>query len=830
MFLSTKFTENVKNIIIRAKELSDRMGEAHVASEHLLFGVTASDDCYALRLLNSYGVNKTTILVAFTSSGFKLDSRQRTDIISFTPRAKKIFDNAVTLSLEYGHMSVGSEHLLLALLGDVSSVAVKILEVNFSIDINEFKEKLHVALKKSGSGSAENTSKEEKPNAPSVDSSAAGEASKKIGNEKSKLPAVLLEIGTDLTLKARENRIDPIIGRDKETERIIEVLCRKTKNNPILIGEAGVGKTAVVEGLALAIANGEVPDILKSKEIYSLEIGNLMAGTKYRGTLEEKLKTVIETIQKEKNIIVFIDEIHTLAAAGSNSGEVNPADMLKPYLSRGELQTIGATTTDEYKKFIEKNKALERRFQPIMVNPPSVEETILILKGIRDSYEAFHKVKITDEAIVAAATLSDRYIMDRNLPDKAIDLIDEAASRAKVLSSNEPSDVREFKRQIKKLEMEKEEAMISENFEKISSLTYEINKLKEKLQARENDILAIKQQGDGSIHEEDIARVVASWTGIPVGRLGESEKERLVKLEEILHKRVIGQKEAVSAVSRAIRRARAGLKDEKKPIGSFLFLGPTGVGKTELSKAISEAMFDSEDSIIRLDMSEYMEAHSVAKLIGAPPGYVGHEDGGQLTEQVRRKQYSVVLFDELEKAHNDVFNILLQILDEGRLSDSQGRVVSFKNTIIILTSNVGAELFATKKSLGFGENPAKEDNRREVFMEAVKKKFKPEFINRIDEIVIFDKLTIEDIAQIANITLKKLSKRLEDKNIKLKISDKALRHIVKEGYSEEYGARPIKRLIQSQIEDKLAEALLVGSVKDVSELTLIEEGGKLFFK
>ncbi|MCL2771346.1 MAG: ATP-dependent Clp protease ATP-binding subunit, partial [Firmicutes bacterium] len=685
-------------------------------------------------------------------------------------------------------------------------------------------------LKKSGSGSAENTSKEEKPNAPSVDSSAAGEASKKIGNEKSKLPAVLLEIGTDLTLKARENRIDPIIGRDKETERIIEVLCRKTKNNPILIGEAGVGKTAVVEGLALAIANGEVPDILKSKEIYSLEIGNLMAGTKYRGTLEEKLKTVIETIQKEKNIIVFIDEIHTLAAAGSNSGEVNPADMLKPYLSRGELQTIGATTTDEYKKFIEKNKALERRFQPIMVNPPSVEETILILKGIRDSYEAFHKVKITDEAIVAAATLSDRYIMDRNLPDKAIDLIDEAASRAKVLSSNEPSDVREFKRQIKKLEMEKEEAMISENFEKISSLTYEINKLKEKLQARENDILAIKQQGDGSIHEEDIARVVASWTGIPVGRLGESEKERLVKLEEILHKRVIGQKEAVSAVSRAIRRARAGLKDEKKPIGSFLFLGPTGVGKTELSKAISEAMFDSEDSIIRLDMSEYMEAHSVAKLIGAPPGYVGHEDGGQLTEQVRRKQYSVVLFDELEKAHNDVFNILLQILDEGRLSDSQGRVVSFKNTIIILTSNVGAELFATKKSLGFGENPAKEDNRREVFMEAVKKKFKPEFINRIDEIVIFDKLTIEDIAQIANITLKKLSKRLEDKNIKLKISDKALRHIVKEGYSEEYGARPIKRLIQSQIEDKLAEALLVGSVKDVSELTLIEEGGKLFFK
>jgi ATP-dependent Clp protease ATP-binding subunit ClpC len=781
MFYGTNFTENVNKIILHAKSLSDRMGDLQVASEHLLYGVTASDDCYAMRLLNNYGVNKTTILVAFTTSGIAMNNKTRTETISFTPRAQGIFKEAQKLSTEFGHTFVGSEHLLLSILNDDQSIAVKILKLNFGIDINEFKNQLTFALKKTGTASRDEEEKqEEKTKTTGNVDGQVNQKHKKVGNENSKLPASLLEMGSDLTLKARENKIDPIIGRKKEIERIIEILCRKTKNNPCLVGEAGVGKSAVVEGLALAIVNEEVPDILIGKEIYSLEIGSLMAGTKYRGSLEEKLKEVIETIQASKNIIVFIDEIHTLASAGHREGEVNPADMLKPYLSRGELQTIGATTVDEYRKFIEKDKALERRFQPIIVNPPSVDETILILKGLKDSYEAFHKVQIGEEAIKAAATLSDRYIMDRNLPDKAIDLIDEAASRAKVLASNKPAEIKDIEKKISKLSIEKEEATISENYEKVSGLTYEINQLRDKLTEWENDILAIKSKGSAEIGEEEIARVIASWTGIPVMKLTAGEKEKLSGLEDILHKRVIGQRGGVAAVSRAIRRARAGLKDARKPIGSFLFLGPTGVGKTELSKALSEAVFDSEDNIIRLDMSEYMEKHTVSKLIGAPPGYAGHEEGGQLTEQVRRKQYSVVLFDEIEKAHPDIFNILLQILDEGRLSDSHGKLVSFKNTIIIMTSNEGVKDFKASKigfnlsnqsndeinedfkadltaamadgAEAFNNNNGEQKSRKEIFLSAIKKKFKPEFLNRIDEIVVFDALTMSDIAKIASIS------------------------------------------------------------------------------
>ena len=639
-------------------------------------------------------------------------------------------------------------------------------------------------------------------------------------------------MGTDITLKAREGKIDPIIGREKEIERVIEILCRKTKNNPVLIGEAGVGKTAVVEGLAQAIVEGNVPELLQDKIIYSLEIGGLMAGTKYRGSMEERLKDIIETIIASKNIIVFIDEIHTLAQAGSEKGETSPADMLKPYLARGELQTIGATTTDEYKKFIEKDKALERRFQPIMVNPPSVEETIEILKGLKDSYEAFHKITITPEAIEAAATLSDRYIMDRSLPDKAIDLIDEASSKAKVNFNLKPSSIREKEEKIKQLSANRDEASIQRNYEKAAKLQSEIIKLENELETLNKEFNKTVKRSSGSIGANEIAEVVSKWTGIPVTKITESEKDRLLHLEEILHKRVVGQDEAVEAVARAIRRSRVGLQDNKRPIGSFLFMGQTGVGKTELSKAIAEAMFDSENNIIRLDMSEYMESHSVAKLIGAPPGYVGYDEGGQLTEQVRRRPYSVVLFDEIEKAHPDIFNALLQILDDGRLTDGQGRLVSFRNTIIIMTSNLGsAEVRA--KHLGFNESEEERDidEIKRIYLDALKHKFKPEFINRIDVICVFHPLSREDLTKIAKILINNINERLKKQNLELKITEEALDLIVAKGCANaEYGARPLKRYIQQEIEDRIAEKMLLGELDKEGNVIIDCEDGKLTFE
>ena len=625
--------------------------------------------------------------------------------------------------------------------------------------------------------------------------------------------------------------MDPIIGREKETSRIIEILCRKTKNNPVLIGEAGVGKSAVVEGLAQAIVKGDVPEFLQNKTIFSLDIGSLMAGTKYRGSMEEKLKNAINTIISAKNIIVFIDEIHMLAQAGSKEGEVSPSDMLKPYLARGEMQTIGATTTEEYRKFIEKDKALERRFQPIIVDQPSEEDTIKILKGIRDSYEAFHKVKITDEAIEAAVKLSVRYIMDRSLPDKAIDLIDEASSRTKVRGSITPEKVKELEAKLKELEIQKQEASRAENFEKANSFKEEANKIRAKIEQARQEWKSGKANQDGVITAEDIASVVSSWTKIPVSKLTETEKDRLVHLEDILHKRVIGQDEAISAVSKAIRRARAGLKDPKRPIGSFIFLGPTGVGKTELCKALAEAMFDDENMVIRLDMSEYMEPHSVAKLIGAPPGYVGFDDGGQLTEQVRRKPYSVILFDEIEKAHPDVFNILLQVLDDGRLTDSQGRTVSFKNTIIIMTSNCGvADLSKTTKKLGFEEDDnSQNQSMKEHLMKALREKFKPEFLNRVDVICIFDNLSKEDITKIATIMINNLNNKLQDKKITLRLTKGAIEQIIEKGYSAEYGARPLKRYIEQNIEDELAERILAGEFGENSIVTVGFKDGHFVF-
>ena len=648
---------------------------------------------------------------------------------------------------------------------------------------------------------------------------------------KSNLPEKLLEIGSDFTLKARQGKIDPIIGREKEIERVIEILCRKTKNNPILIGEAGVGKTAVVEGLALAIARGEVPDLLKNKEIFSLEIGSLMAGTKYRGAMEEKLKDAIETIISNKNIIVFIDEIHTLAQAGAEKGETSPSDMLKPYLSRGELQTIGATTTDEYRKFIEKDKALERRFQPIMVEPPTVEQTIEILKGLRDSYEAYHKVKITDEAIEAAASLSDRYIMDRSLPDKAIDLIDEAASKAKVNFSLKPANVREIEEKLKQLQASRDEASLERNYEKAAKFQSEIVKLENELE-KINISLNRSEKKNNFINANEVADVVSRWTGIPVNKITETEKEKLINLEKILHKRVVGQDEAVTAVAKAIRRSRVGLQDAKRPIGSFLFMGPTGVGKTELSKAIAEAMFDNENNIIRLDMSEYMESHSVAKLIGAAPGYVGFDEGGQLTEAVRRKPYCVVLFDEIEKAHPDIFNALLQILDDGRLTDSQGRTVNFRNTIIIMTSNIGASEVQKRNKLGFESEENKSQSFEEIkhiYIDALRKKFKPEFLNRIDVTCVFHSLVIEDFTKIAKILMKNINIRLQKQGVELKLTERALNYIVSQGADAEYGARPLRRFIQQNVEDAIAEKILLGELEKFGNIIIDYEDGNLTF-
>lgn len=806
------FSDSAEKVIKNAGKIARELGSNEVGTEHILYGITCVKECLSCKLLAEYGITEESMETVLEENA---DSIQifGTDI-EFTPRVKDLFRLAQNIAMQLGHNFIGTEHLLYALLSSSGSFAYRLLFAYFRVNINELKSKVLSQLQ--GENNSSQTSE--------INTGSTG--------MKSSLPEKLLSMGTDITLKAKEGKIDPIIGREKEIERLIEILCRKTKNNPVLIGEAGVGKTAVVEGLAQAIVEGNVPELLKDKIIYSLEIGGLMAGTKYRGSMEERLKDIIETIIASKNIIVFIDEIHTLAQAGSEKGETSPADMLKPYLARGELQTIGATTTDEYRKFIEKDKALERRFQPIMVNPPSVEETIEILKGLKDSYEAFHKITITSEAIEAAATLSDRYIMDRSLPDKAIDLIDEASSKAKVNFNLKPSSIREKEEKIKQLSANRDEASIQRNYEKAAKLQSEIIKLENELETLNKEFNKTVKRSSGSIGANEIAEVVSKWTGIPVTKITESEKDRLIHLEEILHKRVVGQDEAVEAVARAIRRSRVGLQDNKRPIGSFLFMGQTGVGKTELSKAIAEAMFDNENNIIRLDMSEYMESHSVAKLIGAPPGYVGYDEGGQLTEQVRRRPYSVVLFDEIEKAHPDIFNALLQILDDGRLTDGQGRLVSFRNTIIIMTSNLGsAEVRA--KHLGFNEVEEERDIEeiKRIYLDALKHKFKPEFINRIDVICVFHPLSREDLTKIAKILINNINERLKKQNIELKITEEALDLIVTRGCANaEYGARPLKRYIQQEIEDRIAEKMLLGELDKEGNIIIDCEDGKLTFE
>ena len=826
--INYSMTNNVKEALNSAANLAYSLGETQVGTEHLLYGLANVSGCVASKLLNNFGASANAILSLIKRS--KVESKPFTGIVSleYTPRVKDIIRTASAISYETGTGYIVTEHVLYALLLDSGSMAVTVLSQGLGVDINALKAQTAAIINGFEDVSVEDNSSYTNSYEKNRDSKANAQ------DVNANLPEVLRDMGVDLTARARLGKMDPIIGREKETERIIEILCRKTKNNPVLIGEAGVGKSAVVEGLAQAIVKGDVPELLKGKIIFSLEIGSLMAGTKYRGSMEEKLKNAIETIIKAKNIIVFIDEIHMLAQAGSKEGEVSPSDMLKPYLARGEMQTIGATTTDEYRKFIEKDKALERRFQPIIVDQPSEEDTIKILKGIRDSYEAFHKVKITDEAIEAAVNLSVRYIMDRSLPDKAIDLIDEACSHAKVGASIASPKLKELEKELHELELQKEEAKRTENFEGAKIYKDKADKVREKIEKLRTDWNKSKQSQVGMIDENDIAQVVSSWTKIPVTKLTESEKDKLMNLENILHKRVVGQDEAIVAVSKAIRRARAGLKDPKRPIGSFIFLGPTGVGKTELTKALAEALFDDENTVIRLDMSEYMEPHSVAKLIGAPPGYVGHDDGGQLTEQVRRKPYSVVLFDEIEKAHPDVFNILLQVLDDGRLTDSQGRTVSFKNTVIILTSNVGVvDLPKNTNTFGFSDDDKKDlaskEAVKEHLMKALQAKFKPEFLNRIDVTVIFDRLTKDDIIKIANIMIANLNKKLASKKINLKFTNGAMQQIFEKGYSEEYGARPLKRFIEQNIEDSLAEEILAGNINEGDNVTVGFKQGKFVF-
>lgn len=807
MNMSGGFSDSVEKVLETAGEVAIKFGNTQIGTEHVLFGLVAYQEALASKVLNEYGVTKASMLQLFNESDTISIGGFLTQV-ELSPRVKEMLKISQKIAIELGHNYIGTEHLLLALISSTGSYAVRLLVTYYKVNLTALKNSLLSELNAAG-----------KQNQSDTTSAKGG----------STLPEELLQMGSDLTQNAKEHKIDPIIGREEEIQRLVEILARKTKNNPVLIGEAGVGKTAVVEGLALAIVSGDVPESLKNKTVYSLEIGSLMAGTKYRGSMEEKLKNAIEKIIENKNIIVFIDEIHTLAQAGSEKGETSPADMLKPYLARGELQTIGATTTDEYRKYIEKDKALERRFQPIMVNPPSVEQTIEILRGLKDSYEAFHKVIISDEAIVAAATLSDRYITDRSLPDKAIDLIDEASSKAKVSFNLKPSKLREKEEELKKIQANRDEASVQRNYEKAAKLQTQIINLENEVDALIEDFEKNRKTSSNTIGGQEIAAVVSKWTQIPVTKITETEKEKLINLEEILKKRVIGQTHAIEQVAKAIRRSRVGIQDSKRPIGSFLFVGQTGVGKTELSKALAEAMFDNENNIIRVDMSEYMERHTVSKLIGSPPGYVGYNEGGQLTEQVRRKPYSVVLFDEVEKAHQEVLNTLLQILDDGRLTDSQGRVINFSNTIIIMTSNVGAGEIA-KQRLGFKEGDDKIENIEALYLDKVKRFFRPEFVNRIDSICVFEPLSKEDLVQVANIMLNNLNKRLKNQNLEVSVSKEAIDYIVLNGYDSSYGARPLKRYIQSNIEDKLAEYILLDKIEKQGIVYVNVENGVLTFE
>lgn len=822
------FSRNVNQVIEYATALSKRYGLRYIGSEHILFGLINVSEGRAAAILREEGVTNERFIYLFEKT---IDKRTVITGNMFTARTKRVFENAVEISLKARAGYVGTEHLLLAVLIDSDSIAVAILnalKVNVKAVIEGLSETLF-----DGIDEEEEEEQDQLASAYNVGRSASEQRAKAEKTSGKDDLGELSKFGVNLNKQAEDGKLDPVIGRKTEIDRVIQILSRRTKNNPVLIGEPGVGKSAVVEGLAQAIVKGNVPELLADKIVFSLDIAGMLAGARYRGDFEERLKKIIDTVKQNGRIILFIDEIHNIVGAGSTGeGNMDAANILKPMLSRGELQTIGATTIDEYRKYIEKDAALERRFQPVMVEAPSVEDTIEILKGLRDKYESHHGVIIPDEAIVSAVTLSDRYINDRFLPDKAIDLIDEASSRVKLDSYNSPFESKQKENELNSLIAQQNDASRRKDFKKAMELDEEIAKAREELEKIK--IANQKNNGDRDrlmLTSDDIAKVVSNWTGVPVVKLNQSEAQQLLDLEEVLHKRVIGQYDAVRAVSDAIRRARAGLKDPNRPVGSFIFVGPTGVGKTELSKALAETIFGNENSIIRVDMSEYMEKHSVSKMVGAPPGYIGFDEAGQLTEKVRRKPYSVVLFDEIEKAHPDVFNLMLQLLDDGRLTDSKGRVVSFKNCIIIMTSNVGATEVQKKATLGFAGGGSDRDyeNMCDKYMDALKEKFRPEFLNRIDDIIVFHKLEKEDTAKIAEILLSSLRKRLALMEITLEITPKAMDLITEKGYDSNYGARPLKRVIQRNIEDKLSEEILRGRVKENSKVVIDANDNEFIF-
>ena len=815
MYQFKGFTEKANKALNLAIESAEEMRHNYVGTEHILYGLVKEGSGVAATALNECGVTEDALREKLESINGTMSLVELTPD-DFTPRTKRVLRAAVIISSKTGYTYVGTEHLLLAILSESDSYAVAFLE-----ELGVSVERLAQAVSKGMQGGA--------------DDGFGGFENESAPNGSQKGGSALDKFGRDLTQAAKNGEIDPVIGREKEIQRVIQILSRRTKNNPVLIGEPGVGKTAVAEGLALEIAKGNVPEILKDKRVVSLDLTGMVAGAKYRGDFEERIKAAIDEFKKSKNTILFIDELHTIVGAGAAEGSADAANILKPSLARGDFQVIGATTLNEYRKYIEKDAALERRFQPVKVGEPTPEQAVQILKGLRDSYEAHHKVKITDEAINAAVTLSSRYIADRYLPDKAIDLIDEGASKVRLASLTSPDNVKELEDEIADYEKEKASAINEQDFERAARLRDEQKELQTKLDDAKKKWQEQQKGNSGEVTAEDIAKIVSEWTGIPVVQLTKEESERLLNMENVLHERVIGQSEAVTAIAKAIRRGRVGLKDPKRPVGSFIFLGPTGVGKTELCKALAEAMFGDENAMLRLDMSEYMEKHTVSKLIGSPPGYVGFEEGGQLTEKVRRKPYSVVLFDEIEKAHPDVFNMLLQILEDGRLTDSQGRTVDFKNTIIIMTSNVGARLITEKQSsLGFNsENENAEESEKKDIKELVtgelRKVFRPEFLNRVDDIIVFNKLNKDEIKQIAVKMLKTLENRLDKMNIKISFTDNAISEIADKGFDENYGARPLRRAIQNEIEDPLSEQMLEGKVKDGAVVTCDFADGQFTF-
>ena len=815
MYQFKGFTEKANKALNLAIESAEEMRHNYVGTEHILYGLVKEGSGVAATALNECGVTEDALREKLESINGTMSLVELTPD-DFTPRTKRVLRAAVIISSKTGYTYVGTEHLLLAILSESDSYAVAFLE-----ELGVSVERLAQAVSKGMQGGAEE--------------GFGGFENESAPNGSQKGGSALDKFGRDLTQAAKNGEIDPVIGREKEIQRVIQILSRRTKNNPVLIGEPGVGKTAVAEGLALEIAKGNVPEILKDKRVVSLDLTGMVAGAKYRGDFEERIKAAIDEVKKSKNTILFIDELHTIVGAGAAEGSADAANILKPSLARGDFPVIGATTLNEYRKYIEKDAALERRFQPVKVGEPTPEQAVQILKGLRDSYEAHHKVKITDEAINAAVTLSSRYIADRYLPDKAIDLIDEGASKVRLASLTSPDNVKELEDEIADYEKEKASAINEQDFERAARLRDEQKELQTKLDDAKKKWQEQQKGNSGEVTAEDIAKIVSEWTGIPVVQLTKEESERLLNMENVLHERVIGQSEAVTAIAKAIRRGRVGLKDPKRPVGSFIFLGPTGVGKTELCKALAEAMFGDENAMLRLDMSEYMEKHTVSKLIGSPPGYVGFEEGGQLTEKVRRKPYSVVLFDEIEKAHPDVFNMLLQILEDGRLTDSQGRTVDFKNTIIIMTSNVGARLITEKQSsLGFNsENENAEESEKKDIKELVtgelRKVFRPEFLNRVDDIIVFNKLNKDEIKQIAVKMLKTLENRLDKMNIKISFTDNAISEIADKGFDENYGARPLRRAIQNEIEDPLSEQMLEGKVKDGAVVTCDFADGQFTF-